>query len=240
MSIWFEQILPYIVLVIFHLNSGQVNNQATATSRDQPTNLPQALYRPPGSPFGHVHFTKYPHNTAYSEYNLDTILIANPFTRTRETKYIGHKGKQIEVPPLLFRQVQLSVCILCPMTLPLTLQHKRPIKPPTAAKTTSTQLLRVLYITLKGLVDSMVLNSRPWSLLGQSHLSYGEHCPLAQQYPSLSSLMPLPMSSFLIPTTNLNNLIFFQVEVAGPLPMPKDPYLGVILRPEGLYAVEQI
>ncbi|KAJ9088106.1 hypothetical protein DSO57_1026331 [Entomophthora muscae] len=40
-----------------------------------------------------------------------------------------------------------------------------------AAKTTSTQLFGVFYITLKGLMDSMMPNSRPWSLLRQS-LSY--------------------------------------------------------------------
>ncbi|KAJ9056731.1 hypothetical protein DSO57_1029996 [Entomophthora muscae] len=39
---------------------------------------------------------------------------------------------------------------------------------PTAAKTMSTQLFGVLYITLTGMVDTMVPNSGPWSLLGQS------------------------------------------------------------------------
>ncbi|KAJ9087476.1 hypothetical protein DSO57_1033079 [Entomophthora muscae] len=54
------------------------------------------------------------------------------------------------------------------MTLPLTPKLDRPLEPPAAAKTTSTQLFGVLYNTLKGLVDSMVPNSGPWSLLGQS------------------------------------------------------------------------
>ncbi|KAJ9061891.1 hypothetical protein DSO57_1016128 [Entomophthora muscae] len=54
------------------------------------------------------------------------------------------------------------------MTLPLTPRPNRPLEPTTAAKTTSTQLFGVLYITLTGLVDSMVPNSGPWSLLGQS------------------------------------------------------------------------
>ncbi|KAJ9074084.1 hypothetical protein DSO57_1009680 [Entomophthora muscae] len=53
------------------------------------------------------------------------------------------------------------------MTLPLTPKPDRPLEPP-AAKTTSTQLFGVLYITLTGLVDSMVPNSGPWSLLRQS------------------------------------------------------------------------
>ncbi|KAJ9052196.1 hypothetical protein DSO57_1036659 [Entomophthora muscae] len=54
------------------------------------------------------------------------------------------------------------------MTPPLTPQPNRPIEPPTATKTMSTQLFEVLYITLTGMVDAMVLNSGPWSLLGQS------------------------------------------------------------------------
>ncbi|KAJ9087391.1 hypothetical protein DSO57_1033793 [Entomophthora muscae] len=39
---------------------------------------------------------------------------------------------------------------------------------PATAKTTSTQLFGVLYITLKGMVDTMVPNSGPWFLLGRS------------------------------------------------------------------------
>ncbi|KAJ9083969.1 hypothetical protein DSO57_1029010 [Entomophthora muscae] len=54
------------------------------------------------------------------------------------------------------------------MTPPLTLQPDHPIELSTAAKTTSTQMFGVLYITLTGLLDSMVPNSGPWSLLGQS------------------------------------------------------------------------
>ncbi|KAJ9084826.1 hypothetical protein DSO57_1020256 [Entomophthora muscae] len=38
---------------------------------------------------------------------------------------------------------------------------------PTAAETTSTQLFGVLYITLTGMMDSMIPTSGPWSLLGQ-------------------------------------------------------------------------
>ncbi|KAJ9065122.1 hypothetical protein DSO57_1023005 [Entomophthora muscae] len=42
---------------------------------------------------------------------------------------------------------------------------------PTAEETTSTQLFGVLYITLTGMVDSMIPTYGPWSLLGQS-MSY--------------------------------------------------------------------
>ncbi|KAJ9082644.1 hypothetical protein DSO57_1002590 [Entomophthora muscae] len=67
--------------VIFHLNSVQVDHQLITPSGDQPANSTQALYRPPGAPFRPVHFTKYPLNLAYMEYNLETILIADPLAR---------------------------------------------------------------------------------------------------------------------------------------------------------------
>ncbi|KAJ9073599.1 hypothetical protein DSO57_1014585 [Entomophthora muscae] len=169
MNLWFKQILPYLVLVIFHLNSGQVDHQATAPSGDQPADPSQALYCPPGAPFGPVHFTKYLPNPAYAEYSLETIHIDDPLARTRETKYIGHKGKWYKRPPLLFKdKYSYLPAYFVPMTLPLTLQPDRPMESPTAAKTTSTQLFGVLYITLTGMIDTMVPNSGLWSLLEQS------------------------------------------------------------------------
>ncbi|KAJ9054937.1 hypothetical protein DSO57_1009355 [Entomophthora muscae] len=169
MNLWFKQILPYLVLVIFHLNFSQVDNQAAASSRDQPAELPQALYRPLGAPFGPVHFTEYPPNPAYAEYDLKTILITDPLTRTRETEYIGCEGKWYKRPPRFFKdKYNYLPAYFVPMTPPLTLRPDHPLEPTTAAETTSTQLFGVLYITLKVLVDSMVPNSGPWSLLGQS------------------------------------------------------------------------
>ncbi|KAJ9075298.1 hypothetical protein DSO57_1037441 [Entomophthora muscae] len=53
------------------------------------------------------------------------------------------------------------------MTPPLTPRPDHPLEPTATTKTTSTQLFGVLYITLKGLVDSIVPISRPWSLLRQ-------------------------------------------------------------------------
>ncbi|KAJ9059512.1 hypothetical protein DSO57_1001583 [Entomophthora muscae] len=54
------------------------------------------------------------------------------------------------------------------MTLLLTLQPNCPMETPAAAETTFTQMFVVLYITLMGMIDTMVPNSGPWSLLGQS------------------------------------------------------------------------
>ncbi|KAJ9058530.1 hypothetical protein DSO57_1011467 [Entomophthora muscae] len=57
------------------------------------------------------------------------------------------------------------------MTPPLTPRPNFPIETPTSAETTYIQLFGVLYITLTGMVDSMVPTSGPWSLLGQ-YMSY--------------------------------------------------------------------
>ncbi|KAJ9090024.1 hypothetical protein DSO57_1006726 [Entomophthora muscae] len=131
-----------------------------------------ALYCPPGAPFRTVHFIKYPHNPDYLKYNLKTILIADPLESNKETEYIGHKGKRIKVSSLLFKdKYNYLLVYFVLMTPPLTPQPNHPTEPATAAKTMSTKMFRVLYITLAGLVDSMVPNSKPWSLLGR-FLSY--------------------------------------------------------------------
>ncbi|KAJ9087516.1 hypothetical protein DSO57_1032541 [Entomophthora muscae] len=54
------------------------------------------------------------------------------------------------------------------MTPPLTLRPNCPMETPTAAKTMSTQLFGVLYITLMGMINTIFPNSGPFSFLGQS------------------------------------------------------------------------
>ncbi|KAJ9078900.1 hypothetical protein DSO57_1002136 [Entomophthora muscae] len=172
MNLWFEQILPYLVLVIFHLNSVQVDHQAPAPSGDQPADPTQALYCPPEALFGPVHLTKYLPNPAYMEYNLETVLIADPLARTRENEYMGCEGKWYKRLPRLFKdKYNYLPAYFFPMTPPLTPQPDRPMETPTAAETTSTQLFGALYIIFTGMVDSMIPISGPWSLLGKS-MSY--------------------------------------------------------------------
>ncbi|KAJ9074963.1 hypothetical protein DSO57_1001437 [Entomophthora muscae] len=123
-------------------------------------------------PYGPVHFTEYPPNPAYSEFTLEEILIYNPEARTRETKTVYRKGNKIIIPPLLFRdKYNYLPAYLIPMTPPLTLRPNCPQESVAANESTSTQIFGVMYITLTGLIDSMVPASRPWALLGKS-LSY--------------------------------------------------------------------
>ncbi|KAJ9058632.1 hypothetical protein DSO57_1010425 [Entomophthora muscae] len=78
------------------------------------------------------------------------------------------------------------------MTPPLTPQPDCPLEPTAAAETTSTQLFGVLYITLTGLVDSVVPNSGPWSLLGRSVSYIINLAPILWWALSASSAAPHP------------------------------------------------
>ncbi|KAJ9076272.1 hypothetical protein DSO57_1027847 [Entomophthora muscae] len=82
------------------------------------------------------------------------------------------------------------------MTPSLTPRPDCSMETPTAAKTMSTQLFGVLYITLTGMVDTMVPNSGTWSLLGQS-VSY-----IIKLAPILWWALPSGLAVFLPKPTN--------------------------------------
>ncbi|KAJ9062800.1 hypothetical protein DSO57_1006867 [Entomophthora muscae] len=106
---------------------------------------------------------------SYFEFKLENILVANPLASTRETETIRRKGKWFVRPPRLFKdKYNYLPAYFVSMNLPLTPHPNCPMEPITTAKTTSTQLFGVLYITLTEFVDSMVPKLEPWSLLGQS------------------------------------------------------------------------
>ncbi|KAJ9064560.1 hypothetical protein DSO57_1029340 [Entomophthora muscae] len=64
------------------------------------------------------------------------------------------------------------------MTPPLTLQLNRPQEPAAASESTPTQIFGVLYITLTGLIDSIVPSSGPWAILRRSLLYIVKLAPI--------------------------------------------------------------
>ncbi|KAJ9083905.1 hypothetical protein DSO57_1029834 [Entomophthora muscae] len=172
MNLWFNQVIPYLILVLFHLQSAS-HGSAPHTHQPQETaDQLHDLYCPPGAPYSPVHFTKYPPNPAYLEFTLEEILIHDPEARTRETETVYREGTKITITPLLFRdKCNYLPTYLVPMTLSLTLWPNRLQESVTTNESTSTQIFGVMYITLTGLIDSMVPASRPWALLGKL-LSY--------------------------------------------------------------------
>ncbi|KAJ9066061.1 hypothetical protein DSO57_1013283 [Entomophthora muscae] len=172
MNLWFNQIIPYWLLVLLHLQSTPCGSAPCAHLPQETADQPPELYHPPGAPFGPVHFTEYPPNPVYSEFTLEEILIHDPKARTRETEVLYRDGIKITCPPLLFRdKYNFLPAYLVPMTLPLTPRPNRPQESVATNESTSTQIFGVVYITLTVLIDSMVPVSGPWAVLGKL-LSY--------------------------------------------------------------------
>ncbi|KAJ9048671.1 hypothetical protein DSO57_1032552 [Entomophthora muscae] len=113
-----------------------------------------------------------PLNPAYLEFTIEEILIYNPEARTRETETVYREGHKITIPSLLFRDKYNHLpAYLVPMTPPLTQRPNCLQESVAANESTFTQIFGVIYITLTGLIDSIVPTSRPWALLGKL-LSY--------------------------------------------------------------------
>ncbi|KAJ9085099.1 hypothetical protein DSO57_1017269 [Entomophthora muscae] len=172
MNLWFNQVIPYLILVLFHLQPTSCSSVPSAYPTQETVDQPPELYHPPGAPFGPVHFTEYPLNPEYLEFTLKEILIYKPEARTREMETVYREGTKITIPPLLFcNKYNYLPAYLVLMTLPLTPQPECPQESVVANEFTSTLIFGVMYITLTGLIDSMVPASGPWALLGKL-LSY--------------------------------------------------------------------
>ncbi|KAJ9078115.1 hypothetical protein DSO57_1010047 [Entomophthora muscae] len=161
------------------LSPGWELNLTNSCSSVPPTYTPQEtadqlpkLYCPLAASFGPVRFTEYPQNPAHLEFTLEKILIYGPEARTRETETVYREETKFIIPPLLFRnKYNYLPAYLVLMTPPLTLRPNHPQKSVAANEFTSTHIFGMMYITLTGLIDSMVPASRPWALLGKL-LSY--------------------------------------------------------------------
>ncbi|KAJ9058439.1 hypothetical protein DSO57_1012239 [Entomophthora muscae] len=172
MNLWFNQVIPYLILVLFYLQSTSHGSAPHTLQPQETADQPPEFHHPPGVPYSPVHFTKYPPNPAYLEFTLEETLIYDPEARTRETETVYREGHKITIPPLLFCNKYNHLPVyLVPMTLLLTLRPKRLQESIAANESTSTQIFRMMYITLTGLIDSMVPASGLWALLGKL-LSY--------------------------------------------------------------------
>ncbi|KAJ9057668.1 hypothetical protein DSO57_1020405 [Entomophthora muscae] len=172
MNLWFNQVIPYLILVLFHLQSTSRGSVPHTQQPQETVDQPPKFYCPPGAPFGPVHFTEYPPNPAYLEFTLEEILIYNPEARTREMETVFREGTKITIPPLLFHdKYNYLPAYLVPMTPPLTLKPDCLQESVAANESTSTQIFGVMFITLTILIDLMIPARGPWALLGKL-LSY--------------------------------------------------------------------
>ncbi|KAJ9061634.1 hypothetical protein DSO57_1039820 [Entomophthora muscae] len=161
MRYWFSQFLPYFILVIC---------QFTQRSSGPPANLP-ATYRPPGAPFGPVHFTEYPLKPEYRDYTTNNLLARDPLAGVTERTRYNREGPWYITKPGLFRdKYNFLPAYQIDMEPPVT---PKPM-PASAAKLPldhTNKLFGIVYISLTGVINTIVPAAGPWSWLGKS-MSY--------------------------------------------------------------------
>ncbi|KAJ9064913.1 hypothetical protein DSO57_1025439 [Entomophthora muscae] len=160
MRYWFPQFLPYFILVIC---------QFTQRSSGLPSN-PPATYRLLDAPFGPIHFTEYPLKPKYRDYT-NNILARDPLAGITERAICNQEGPWYITKPGLFRdKYNFLPAYQIDMEPPVT---PKPM-PTSAAKLLldhTNKLFGIVYITLTGVIDTIVPTVGLWLWLGKS-ISY--------------------------------------------------------------------
>ncbi|KAJ9055677.1 hypothetical protein DSO57_1001119 [Entomophthora muscae] len=129
------------------------------------------MYRLPGAPFSPVHFTEYSLNPEYKEYTANNILAWDPLARTTELIRYNWEGPWYVTKPCLFRdKYNFLPAYQMDMEPPVT---PKPM-PASAAKLPldhTNKLFGIAYITLTGIIDTIVPAISLWLWVGKS-MSY--------------------------------------------------------------------
>ncbi|KAJ9062425.1 hypothetical protein DSO57_1010881 [Entomophthora muscae] len=129
------------------------------------------MYRLPGAPFGPVYFTEYPLKPEYKDYISDNILARDPLARITERTRYNQEGPWYITKPCLFRdkynffpayQIDMKPSVT-PKPMP-TSSAKLPLDH-------TNKLFGIVYVTLTGVIDTIVPAAGPWLWLGKS-MSY--------------------------------------------------------------------
>ncbi|KAJ9075294.1 hypothetical protein DSO57_1037500 [Entomophthora muscae] len=158
MFFWLTQLLPYFVFAIY---------QFSLRSPDPPDPLPAVLC-PPGVPFGPVHFTDYPLKSEYKDYTPEKILKLDPLARIQSAVRYNQQGSWIFSIPKLFRgKFNYLSAYNLPMEPPVT-PKPMPASSPDLPINHTGKLFGIVYITLTGVIDTIIPAAGPWSWVRKS------------------------------------------------------------------------
>ncbi|KAJ9049391.1 hypothetical protein DSO57_1025126 [Entomophthora muscae] len=158
MLLWLIQLLPCFVFAVYQFSS---------RSSGPPAPLP-AVFRPVGVPFGPVQFTKYPLKPKYKDYTPEKIIELDPLARIQSTIRYNCQGWWIFSTPKLFRgKFNYLLAYNIYMEPPVT-PKLMPASSPNLPTDHTSKLFGIVYITLTGVVDTIILAASPWSWVGKS------------------------------------------------------------------------
>ncbi|KAJ9077516.1 hypothetical protein DSO57_1015918 [Entomophthora muscae] len=152
------QLLPYFVFAVY---------QFSLRSPGLPSPQP-AVFHPPGVPFEPVHFTDYPLKSEYKEYTPEKILELDPLARIQSAVRYNRQGPWILSTPKLFRgKFNYLPAYEIPMEPPVT-PRLIPASSPNLPINHTGKLFGIVYITLTGVIDTIILAAGLWSCVGKS------------------------------------------------------------------------
>ncbi|KAJ9086601.1 hypothetical protein DSO57_1002323 [Entomophthora muscae] len=174
MNLWFTNLIPYIFLILFHLQSSKHKYPFSGIDSQASVGETKAFdyYCPPDAPFGPVHFTEYSPNPDHKPWTLEDLQWYIHLNAPKEPYQIVCDSKVITIYPLIFNiKYNNSATYLVPMEPSLTLKLSVSIPPTSDVTGQNSQFLGVLYLALTGLNDSAFPAAGPWAVVGKA-LSY--------------------------------------------------------------------
>ncbi|KAJ9069494.1 hypothetical protein DSO57_1017971 [Entomophthora muscae] len=137
MNLWFTNLFPYIILILFHLHTPKNQYPPTGIESQTPVDTTKAFdyYCPPNAPFGPVHFTEYPPNPDHKPWTLEDLQWYTRPNAPQEPYQIIRDSTAITIYPLIFNgKYNNPAAYLVPMEPPPT--PKPTISTPPTSDTT--------------------------------------------------------------------------------------------------------
>ncbi|KAJ9083877.1 hypothetical protein DSO57_1030189 [Entomophthora muscae] len=168
MLLFLIQLLPYFLFAVY---------QFSLRSPGPPAPLP-AVFCPFGVPFRPVHFTKYPLKPEYKDYTPEKILELDPLAHIQSAIRYNRQGPWIFSTPKLFRGKFNYLPAYNIYMEPTVIPKLMPTSLPNLPTNHTSKLFGIMYITLTGVVDTIVPAAGPWSLVRKSVSYFLKLAPL--------------------------------------------------------------
>ncbi|KAJ9074681.1 hypothetical protein DSO57_1004131 [Entomophthora muscae] len=158
MLLWLIQLLLCFVFAVY-----QFSSRSSGPSAPTP-----AVFCPPGVPFGPVHFTEYPLKPEYKDYTPEKIIELDSLAHIQSAVRYNRQGLWIFSTPKLFRgKFNYLPAYNIYMEPPVT-PEPMPASSPDLPTNHTGKLFGIVYITLTGVVDTIIPAAGPWSWVGKS------------------------------------------------------------------------
>ncbi|KAJ9076760.1 hypothetical protein DSO57_1023168 [Entomophthora muscae] len=152
------QLLPHFVFAFY---------QISTRSHSPPSPLP-SVSCPPGVSCRPVHFTKYPFKPKYKDYTPEKKLKLNSLACMQSAVKYNCQGPWIFSTPKLFRgKLNYLPAYNIHMELPVT-PKPMPASLPDLPTDHTGKIFGIVYITLTGVIDTIISATSPWSWVKKS------------------------------------------------------------------------